>query len=167
VYAVIRTGGKQYRVEEGQTLDVERVRGAEEGDEVELRPLMIVLDDEVRATREQLAGATVKARVVGARRGEKITGYTYKNKSNQRRNWGHRQNLATIEIMAIEAGGAKKPAAKKPAAKKPAAKKPAAKKPAAKKPAAKKPAAKKPAAKKPAAKKPAAKAGDGEDGVTD
>ncbi len=155
MYAVIRTGGKQYRVEQGQTLEVERVPG----DELELRPLMVVDGDSVRAKPSDLEGSTVKARVVGDTRGEKITGFTYKNKSNQRRRWGHRQDLSIIEITSIDVprGTAAKTPAKKAPAKKPAAKKAPAKKPAAKKPAAKKTAAKKPAAKKTAAKKTAAK----------
>jgi len=100
MYAVIETGGKQYRVEEGQHLDVERL----EGDEVSLRPVLVVDGDEVRATPDQLSGASVTARVVDETRGPKIVGYTYKNKSNQRRHWGHRQHYSTIEITAISKG---------------------------------------------------------------
>jgi len=155
VYAVIRTGGKQFRVEKGQTLEVERVVG----DELELTPLMVVDGDSVRAKPADLEGTTVRARVVGDTRGPKITGFTYKNKSNQRRRWGHRQDLSVIEITSIDVPGGATSPAKKPAAKKSPAKKPAAKKSPAKKPAAKKPAAKKPAAKKsPVKKSPAKKA---------
>jgi large subunit ribosomal protein L21 len=100
MYAVIETGGKQYRVTEGDRLDVERVAG----DEVSLRPVMLVDGDDVLATPAQLSGASVSARVVGAARGPKIKGFTYKNKSNQRRSWGHRQHYSTIEITAISRG---------------------------------------------------------------
>ena len=97
MYAVIETGGKQYRVEEGQRLDVEKLPG----DEVSLRPVLLVDGEEVLASRAQLEGASVSARVVGEAKGPKIKGFTYKNKSNQRRHWGHRQHYSTIEITAI------------------------------------------------------------------
>lgn len=102
MYAVVRTGGKQYRVEQGQRLAVERV--GEPGAEVALEPVLVVDGDEVLATPADLAGASVKALVVDEHRGPKINGFTYKSKSNQRRRWGHRQTLATIEITAIERG---------------------------------------------------------------
>jgi large subunit ribosomal protein L21 len=97
MYAVIETGGKQYRVEEGDRVDVERLSG----DEVALRPVLLVDGDVVLATADQLEGASVRARVVGETKGPKITGFTYKNKSNQRRRWGHRQKYSTIEITGI------------------------------------------------------------------
>jgi len=100
MYAVIETGGKQYRVEEGQRLDVEKLKG----DEVSLRPVLLVDGEEVLATGSQLASASVNARVVGEAKGPKIRGFTYKNKSNQRKRWGHRQHYTTIEITAISKG---------------------------------------------------------------
>jgi large subunit ribosomal protein L21 len=100
MYAVIETGGKQYRVEPGDTLEVERL----EGDEVQLRPVLLVDGDVVLATAAQLSGASVTGRVVGAAKGPKIDGFTYKNKSNQRRRWGHRQKYSTIEITGITKG---------------------------------------------------------------
>jgi large subunit ribosomal protein L21 len=66
---------------------------------------MLVDGDTVLATAAQLDGATVTARVVGEARGPKIKGYTYKNKSNQRKHWGHRQHYSTIEITGIAAKG--------------------------------------------------------------
>jgi large subunit ribosomal protein L21 len=100
MYAVVKTGGKQYRVEEGQRLDVERLTG----DDIELTPVLLVDGETVLATADQLAKAKVTARVVGETKGPKITGFTYKNKSNQRRRWGHRQAYSTIEITGISAG---------------------------------------------------------------
>jgi large subunit ribosomal protein L21 len=100
MYAVVSTGGKQYRVEEGQVLDVERVAG----DEVDLTPVLVVDGSAVLATPAELAGASVRARVVGETKGPKIDGFTYKPKSNQRRRWGHRQRYATIEITSISTG---------------------------------------------------------------
>jgi large subunit ribosomal protein L21 len=99
MYAVIRTGGKQYRVEEGMTLNVERLGGG--SDEVTFEPVMLVDGDRVLATAADLGGASVKARVVGEAKGPKITGFKYKNKSNQHRRWGHRQKYDVIEISAI------------------------------------------------------------------
>lgn len=101
MYAVISTGGKQYRVEQGQRLDVERL-GAD-GD-VTLTPVLVVDGDTVLSTPAQLQGARVSATVVGEAKGPKITGFTYKNKSNQRKRWGHRQRYDTIEITKIEKG---------------------------------------------------------------
>jgi large subunit ribosomal protein L21 len=101
MYAVIQTGGKQYKVEEGQRLDVERLGDV---DEVTLTPVLVVDGDSVLATPAQLSGASVSARVVGAARGPKIVGFTYKNKSNERKRWGHRQHYATIEITGITKG---------------------------------------------------------------
>ena len=103
MYAVISTGGKQYKVEEGQRLDVERL-GLDTDSVVELAPVLVVDGDTVLATPAQLGGATVKAKVVGAARGPKIDGFTYKSKSNQRKRWGHRQKYSTIEITAIAKG---------------------------------------------------------------
>ncbi len=100
MYAVIETGGKQYRVAEGDRVDVERVRG----EELELRPVMLVDGENVLATRAELSGAKVTARVVGDASGPKIRGFTYKSKVNQRKRWGHRQHYSTIEITSISKG---------------------------------------------------------------
>lgn len=102
MYAVVHTGGKQYRVEEGQELEVELLGEPEAS--VDLAPVMVVDGDTVLATPDQLSGASVTAEVVDHHRGPKITGFTYKNKSNQRRRWGHRQELNTIRITEISKG---------------------------------------------------------------
>ena len=186
-YAVVDLGGKQYRVEEGSVITVDRPQ-AEQGDKVTLRPVMFRGDDVVLDAKG-LEKIKVEATVTEHLRGEKIKVFKYKAKKGYSRRAGHRSELTKLEITSL-GGGTKKAAAKKEtapkaetatkaddaketakpkAAAKPKAEaktetKPAAKKPAAKKPAAKKPAAKaaaKPAAKKtaakPAAKKPAAK----------
>ena len=103
MYAVIQTGGKQARVAEGQTLDVELL-GQDEGAEVTFTPILLVDGDTVVATPGDLAGASVTAKVVGLNKGPKIRGFTYKNKSNNRRRWGHRQKYTTIEITGITKG---------------------------------------------------------------
>lgn len=102
MYAVIATGGKQYKVEAGQQLEVERL-GVDEG-EVELRPVLLVDGDAILATPGELGGATVKAKVVGAAKGPKINAFNYKPKANQRKRWGHRQHYTTIEITSITKG---------------------------------------------------------------
>ena len=104
MYAVIRTGGKQYCVTQGERLDVERLDlGALEATEgqVSFEPLLVVDGETVLAAPAALAGAQVTARVVGESKGPKITGFTYKPKSNNRRRWGHRQRYTTIEIESI------------------------------------------------------------------
>jgi large subunit ribosomal protein L21 len=106
MYAVIKTGGKQYRVEKGEQLEVELV-GADDGAELELKPVLLVDGDTVLATRNELANAVVKAKVVGATRGPKIDGFIYKPKSNNRRRYGHRQDLSVLEITAINKGRAR------------------------------------------------------------
>ncbi|MGP8059587.1 MAG: 50S ribosomal protein L21 [Acidimicrobiales bacterium] len=104
MYAVIRTGGKQERVAEGQRLRVELL-GQPVGAEVSFEPVLVVDGDTVLATPDQLAGASVTAEIVGEEQGPKINALTYKNKTNQRRRWGHRQRYATVEIRSISAAG--------------------------------------------------------------
>jgi large subunit ribosomal protein L21 len=113
MYAVIRTGGKQYKVEAGERLEVERL-GVDDGTSVELTAVLLVDGETVLATPAQLAGATVSATVVGPTRGPKINGFIYKPKSNNRRRYGHRQDLSVIEITSI---GAAKSAPKRTRAK--------------------------------------------------
>jgi len=102
MYAVVATGGKQYRVKEGQTLKVERLGDA--GNDVELQPVLLVDGGEVLATPNQLAGVKISARVLEETKGKKIDGFIYKSKSNNRRRYGHRQTYATIEITGISRG---------------------------------------------------------------
>ena len=98
MYAVISSGGKQYRVTEGDQVAVELL-GQTEG-EVAFAPLLVV-DGDTTVAGAALAGATVSARVVGQTKGPKITGFTYKPKAWARRRWGHRQRYAVVEITAI------------------------------------------------------------------
>src|SRR3954470_23444976 len=112
MYAVIRTGGKQYKVEAGEQLEVERL-GLDDGSELELAPVLVVDGETVLATPAQLEGAVVTARVVGATRGPKIDGFIYKPKSNNRRRYGHRQDLSVLEITGITKGRSRAKAADK------------------------------------------------------
>jgi len=164
-YAIIESGGKQYRAEKGTTLVVDRLK-ADEGAKVNLRAVMFRGDkaDDVVLGGADLEKVKVEATVTGHERGQKIRVFKYRAKKGFRKRQGHRSELTRLEVTEVKML-TRKPAAKKDeatkeeAAEKPAAKpKAPAKKPAAKKPAAeKKPPAKKPAAKKPAAKKPAEK----------
>ncbi|MFM9022426.1 MAG: 50S ribosomal protein L21 [Solirubrobacterales bacterium] len=141
MYAIVKTGGKQYRVEEGQSLVVERLPDGE-GATVTLEPVMYRSDDIV-VDPAGLGKVKVQAKVLEHLRGEKIRVFKFKPKRGYKRTQGHRQELTRIEVTGISMGAAarKAPAAKKEPAAKAAAAKPAAKKPAARKPAAKKPAA--------------------------
>lgn len=102
MYAVIKTGGKQEKVEQGQRVRVERL-GAAQGDEVTLTPVLLV-DGTTVVSGADLGTAAVTARVVGEEKGRKIRGFTYKAKTNQRRRWGHRQQYDVIEITGITRG---------------------------------------------------------------
>jgi large subunit ribosomal protein L21 len=151
-YAIVESGGQQFRVEKGTRLVVDRLP-EDEGAKVLLRPVAFRGDKTLAAAGADLEKVKVEATVAEHLRGPKVRIFKHRPKKGYRRRAGHRQEQTRLEVTDVKML-TRKPAAKKPAAaEKPAAKKPAtAKKPAAKKPA-KKPAAKKPAAKKPAAKK--------------
>ncbi len=136
-YAVIESGGKQYRVEKGTSVLVDRL-SAEQGDKVALRAVMF-RDKEVIAEPKELEKVKVEATVAEHLRGPKVKVFKYKPKKGYRRRAGHRSELTRLEVTELKLL-TKKPAAKKAKAeKKPAEKRTkAAKKPAARKPAAKK-----------------------------
>jgi large subunit ribosomal protein L21 len=163
MFAVIRTGGKQYRVAPNDVIEIEKIAG-KPGDIIELAEVILLGGDGGPKTGSPtIAGALVAAEVIEQRRSDKITVFKKKRRANYRRKKGHRQELTALRIIEILTDGKKpsKQAAKpepKKAEKKPAPEAAAAEaKPAAKK-AATKP-ARKPAAKaaKTATKKPAAK----------
>ena len=158
MFAVIRTGGKQYRVAPNDIIEIEKIAG-EPGDIVELADVILLGGEGGPKTGSPtIAGASVAAEVVEQKRADKIIVFKKKRRQGYRRTAGHRQMLTSVRITEILTDG-KKPskAAAKPAPKKAETK--VAAKPAAKKAEAEaKPAAKKPAAAKPAAKAPAKKA---------
>lgn len=164
MFAVIKTGGKQYRVAPDDVLKIEKLAG-EAGDMVEFNDVLMVGEGKSTTVGAPLVdGALVTAEVVEQGRARKIIAFKKRRRQNSRRKIGHRQHLTTVKISEILTGGAKpkKAAAKKaPEKKADTAAKPAEKKAAAK-PAAKKAApAKKAAAKKAAPKKkPATKKAD-------
>jgi len=103
VYAVIETGGKQYRVEEGTLLEHERISGLKADDEVVFdRVLLIVNDGNVRVGTPHLEGVTVTGRVCEEKRGDKVIVYKYKSKKGYRRKRGHRQTVMKTQITEIE-----------------------------------------------------------------
>src|SRR4051794_6873120 len=122
MYAIVKVGGKQLRVEKGDSIVVDRLSAAE-GDKVELEPLLFRpdgKDDPVFAGAE-LAKVKVEATVTGHERGRKIRVLKFKPKKGYKRRSGHRSELTRLEIGEIKLG-ARRSAAKKPAAKKPVAK---------------------------------------------
>ncbi len=117
MYAIVRTGGKQYRVEQGQTLLIERLREPE-GASVALEPLL-VRDDAAVFDAASLAKVEVKATIIGHVRGPKLRVFKFKPKRGYKRRTGHRQDLTRIEVTKIgpRAGGRSRVAAAAPAAK--------------------------------------------------
>jgi large subunit ribosomal protein L21 len=102
LYAVVRSGGKQYRVEEGAQVTVGKLAG-NAGDTVTLTEILFVADSEaIKAGAAALKGARVTAEIVGHAKGPKIDVLRYKNKTRQRRARGHRQDETTIRITKIE-----------------------------------------------------------------
>lgn len=102
MYAIVETGGKQYRVAEGDVITVERLPGSE-GDEVTLdRVLMIAGNGEVKVGTPLVAGAKVTATVVEVGKHPKILVFKYKPKKNYRRRKGHRQPYTRLKITKIE-----------------------------------------------------------------
>ena len=100
MYAIVSTGGKQYRVERGQSLLIERLP-VEDGGNATLRPLLYVDGDNV-VDGDDLAKVTVQARVVGHERGPKLRVVKFKPKRGYKRRTGHRQELTRIEVTEIK-----------------------------------------------------------------
>jgi len=101
MYAVVETGGKQFRVGLGETIQVESL-SAEVGGTVELERVLLVVDgDEVRIGQPVLDAATVSAKVVEHGRGEKIRVFKMKRRKGYRRTQGHRQNYTALKVTAI------------------------------------------------------------------
>jgi large subunit ribosomal protein L21 len=153
MYAVIRTGGKQYRVAPGDVINVEKL--TPEGGDFQFNDVLAVSSDEGKVSRP--SGAVVSARVLGDGRGDKILVFHYKRKKQYKKLQGHRQPFTSVQITEISVDGhsfkADEAKLKQPAKPKAEAAAKPAKKAAKKKTAAKKAAPKKTAAKKAAPKK--------------
>jgi large subunit ribosomal protein L21 len=129
MYAVVKVGGKQERVEPGDVIEVELMK-ADPGDVVDLPPI-VVFDDEGKAhVGKDLSKATVRAKLLGDKKGDKLRVFKYRPKSGYRRSQGHRQLLTLLEIQEVALNARQKATAERePApAKKPATKKAAARK---------------------------------------
>ncbi len=105
MYAIIRAGGKQAKVQSGDVIDIERVKTDDE--ELTFAPLLVVDDDGVAfSDRDALDKASVTAKILGGSAGPKIDIFKYKNKTGYRRRQGHRQKYTRIEITGINLGSA-------------------------------------------------------------
>ena len=102
MYAVVKTGGKQYRVEQGQTLLVEKI-AADEGASVALEPILFADSDAVFGA-DALKKVKVSAKIVAHEKGDKIRVFKFKPKRGYKRTTGHRQQLTRIEITEIKNG---------------------------------------------------------------
>ena len=105
MYAIVKTGGKQYRVQEGEYLLVERLPG-EDGDSVSLTPLLYVNGEDV-VDGDDIGRVTVGATILGHERGPKLRVVKFKPKRGYKRRNGHRQELTRIQIQNIKLAGAK------------------------------------------------------------
>jgi large subunit ribosomal protein L21 len=105
MYAIVKTGGKQYRVERGQRLLIERLTAAE-GEDVALEPILY-RSEEAIFDKDGLAGVSVTAKVLAHPRGEKLRVFKFKPKRGYKRRTGHRQELTQIEVTDISAGAGK------------------------------------------------------------
>lgn len=102
MYAIIKTGGKQYKVSEGDEIIVEKLEVAE-GDEVTFEEVLSIVDGEnVKIGQPKVEGAKVSAKVVKNGKGPKIRIFKYKHKTNYRRRQGHRQPFTKVKIEKIE-----------------------------------------------------------------
>jgi len=102
MYAVIKTGGKQYRVTEGQRLRVERL-GGEPGQSVEFKEVLLIGGDPLKIGRPLVAGASVRAEIVAHARDRKIIVFKFRRRKNYRRKSGHRQPYTELKITGIKA----------------------------------------------------------------
>lgn len=102
MFAVVRTGGKQYRVVKNDRIQVELL-DAEEGKSVDLEILAVSADGKKMALGKEISGAKVSAKVVSHIRADKIVVFKKKRRQNYRRKAGHRQNLTVLEITDIKA----------------------------------------------------------------
>ena len=102
MYAVVETGGRQYRVQPGDTIDVERLPG-EVGTTLELQPVLMVGEGtDVTLGTPTVANARVEAQIVAHTRGKKLIVFKYKRRKNYRRKQGHRQSLTSLHITGIQ-----------------------------------------------------------------
>ncbi len=102
MYAVIKTGGKQYKVSEGDLVKVEKIEGAV-GDAIELSEVLMVGGEEVKIGAPLLPGAKVKAQIVQQDKDKKVLVFHSKRRKGYRKTYGHRQPITRLKITGIEA----------------------------------------------------------------
>lgn len=104
MYAIVKTGGKQFKAAENDVLIVEKLEG-DPGTKIELTDVLLVVDgDNQKIGSPFVKGAIVKGEIIATKKGKKINGFNYKAKKNERKRWGHRQTETHIRITGIEAG---------------------------------------------------------------
>lgn len=103
MYAIIVTGGKQYKVEAGDVVYIEKLDAEEESEYTFDNVIAVGTDDGIKVGAPTVEGATVTAKVIKNGKGKKITVMTYKSKKNEKRKMGHRQPYTKVEISAINA----------------------------------------------------------------
>ena len=100
MYAVIKAGGRQFKVASGDVIEVDRL-GASEGEEVVFPAVLLVDDGKVKSRPAELDGVKVTGKVIGHKRGEKIRVFNYHRKTGWKKTKGHRQELTAVEITGI------------------------------------------------------------------
>ena len=103
MYAIIETGGKQYKVEAGDVLYVEKLAVEENADVTFDKVIAVGTDDGIKVGKPYVEGATVTAKALKNGKAKKIVVFTYKPKKNEKRKKGHRQPYTKVEISAINA----------------------------------------------------------------
>lgn len=101
MFAIVESGGKQYKVEVGSFIEVEKL-DSNVGDKINLNVLMLANGEEVKAGNPYVAGSVVEAEVVEQGKGDKIVVFKYKPKKNARTKQGHRQPFTKLKITAIK-----------------------------------------------------------------
>ena len=104
MYAIVKTGGKQFKAEKNEVILVEKIEG-EPGTKVELNEVVMISGDgSIKVGSPFVAGAKVKAEIVKQGKAKKVNGFTYKAKKNERKRWGHRQPQTTLRILEVIGG---------------------------------------------------------------
>jgi large subunit ribosomal protein L21 len=99
-YAIIRSGGKQYRVAEGDTVRVDLLTGAA-GDKIKFDDVLLIGGDEPKIGKPMVAGASVEAEIVGEKLGDKLVVFKFRKRKRSRRKAGHRQSFTEVKITKV------------------------------------------------------------------